>query len=326
MAMNYALGDGVHFPAAGLWLDPHEPRPLAVVSHAHSDHVRRHRRTICTPATADLIRHRHGAVALQPLDFGTPLRLGSLRLTLHPAGHVLGSAQALVESGDTRLLYSGDLRLRPSAAAEVADVPEADVLVMETTFGRPRYVFPPEETVVEQMLTFCTRGFAAGQRPVLFAYSLGKAQEAIALLHRHGLSVAAHPSVLAINAIYRRHGADLPDCAAWDGPLAERSVIVCPPQARRNRLFAEERRFRFAVLTGWAMDSGARFRYRCDEAFPLSDHCGYDDLLRYVELTRAKTVHTLHGFSREFATELRRLGVEAFPVGESMQLPLPGIA
>ena len=324
--MTYALGDGVHFPAAGLWLDPHEPRPLAVVSHAHSDHVRRHRRTICTPATADLIRQRYGTVAVQPLEFGAPLRLGSLRLTLHPAGHVLGSAQALVESGGVRLLYSGDLRLRPSAAAEAAQIPEADVLVMETTFGRPRYVFPPEAQVVEQILQFCAQGFAMGQRPVLFAYSLGKAQEAIALLHRHGLSAATHPTVLAINAIYRRHGADLPDCAAWDEPLPERTVIVCPPQSRRNRLFVEERRFRFAVLTGWAMDSGARFRYRCDEAFPLSDHCGFDDLLRYVELTRARTVHTLHGFAGEFATELRRRGVEAFPVGESMQLPLPGIA
>ncbi|HZQ35453.1 MAG TPA: MBL fold metallo-hydrolase [Dehalococcoidia bacterium] len=324
--MNYALGDGVHFPATGLWLDPHQPRPLAVVSHAHSDHVCRHRRTICTPATADLIRHRYGEIALQPLAFDTPLRLGSLRLTLHPAGHVLGSAQVLAEGGGVRLLYSGDLRLRPSAAAEAAHVPESDVLVMETTFGRPRYVFPPEAQVVEQIVQFCTRGIASGQRPVLFAYSLGKAQEAIALLHRHGLPVAAHPAVLAINAIYRRHGADLPDCAAWDGELPERTVIVCPPQARRNRLFAEERRFRFAVLTGWAMDSGARFRYRCDEAFPLSDHCGFDDLLRYVELSRATTVHTLHGFSCEFATELRRRGVEAFPVGESMQLPLPGIA
>jgi Cft2 family RNA processing exonuclease len=324
--MEFSLADGVHFPAAGLWLDPHEPRPLAVVSHAHSDHVRRHARTICTQATADLIRQRYGAAKLQPLAFGAPLRLGRAQLTLYPAGHVLGSAQALVETGAGRLLYSGDLRLRPSAAAEPADVPHADVLVMETTFGRPRYVFPPEEQIVEQIVRFCVQAFAAGQTPVLFAYSLGKAQEAITLLQRRGLSVAAHPSILAINAIYRRNGVDLPECAAWDAPLAGRSVIVCPPQARKNSILADERRFRFALLSGWAMDSGAKFRYRCDEAFPLSDHCGYDDLLRYVELSRARTVYTLHGFAREFAQDLRRRGVEAFPVGQPMQLPLPGIA
>jgi hypothetical protein len=119
---------------------------------------------------------------------------------------------------------------------------------------------------------------------------------------------------------------DLPECAAWDAPPARRSVIVCPPQARKNSILADERRFRFALLSGWAMDSGAKFRYRCDEAFPLSDHCGYDDLLRYVELSRARTVYTLHGFAREFAQDLRRRGVEAFPVGQPMQLPLPGIA
>jgi len=288
--------------------------------------VRRHARTICTPATADLIRQRYGAAVLQPLTFGTPLCIAAARLTLHPAGHVLGSAQALVETDDFRLLYSGDLRLRPSAAAETAAVPEADVLVMETTFGRPRYVFPPEDQVVAQIVDFCEQGFAAGQTPVLFAYSLGKAQETIALLHQRGLRVAAHPSILAINAVYQRHGVALPDCAAWDAPLAERTVILCPPQARKNRVLGDERRLRFALLSGWAMDSGAKFRYRCDEAFALSDHCGYDDLLRYVALSRARTVYTLHGFAREFAQELRRRGVEAFPVGQSMQLPMPGLA
>ncbi|HLZ69144.1 MAG TPA: MBL fold metallo-hydrolase [Dehalococcoidia bacterium] len=322
----FAIGDGVSIPSAGLWLDPHAARPLAVVSHAHSDHVRRHARTICTPATADLIRLRYGGADLRALPFHAPLRVGPARLTLYPAGHVLGSAQALVEAGGRRLLYSGDLRLRPSATTERAVVPEADLLVMETTFGRPRYVFPPEERVVSQIVAFCEQGFATRQTPVLFAYSLGKAQEVIALLQRHGLPTLVHPAIQAINAVYARHGVQLPECAGWDAPADDRTVIVCPPQSRKNRLFGDERRFRFAMLSGWAMDSGARFRYRCDEAFPLSDHCGYDDLLRYVELSRARMVYTLHGFAPEFAQDLRRRGIEAFPSGQAMQLPLPGIA
>lgn len=321
----FSYDHGLHVTGAGLWLDAHAPKPLCVVSHAHSDHVRRHRAMICTAPTADLIRERYGAAAaMRVVPFGDALGLGAARLTLFPAGHVLGSAQALVETTAGRLLYSGDIRLRPGAAAEVAEAPRADVLITETTFGRPQYVFPPEDDILAAILAFCEEGFRVGETPVLFAYSLGKAQEAIMLLSRAGLNVAAHPSVERLNVIYRRHGVALPQCLAWDAPLPARTAIVCPPQARKSAVLAALRR-RTAMLTGWAMDAGAKFRFQCDAAFPLSDHCGYDDLLRYVELSGARTVYTLHGFARAFAEDLQRRGVEAYPLGLPMQLPLPGL-
>jgi Cft2 family RNA processing exonuclease len=324
--VEFSGNGGIFVRTADLWLDALIARPLSFVSHAHSDHVRAHTALIATPATCDLVaaRFRQRSRA-QPLEFGKPLVRKGVRLTLYPAGHVLGSAQALLDDGCTRLLYSGDVRLRPSLACEAAEVPGADILIMESTFGRPRWVFPPQEQIDAAILHFVERAFADNETPVLFAYSLGKAQEAVALLHRHGVAVAAQETVREVNAIYQRHGVALPDCLPYEPPLPARTALVCPPQSRRAAKFATLGRTRTAILSGWALESSARFRYSCDEGFPLSDHCGYDDLLRYVELTGAREVYTVHGYTREFAEDLQRRGVNAFPLVGEMQLALPGL-
>jgi len=316
--------DGIYLPGCDLWLDPHRRRELAVVSHAHSDHVRRHAHSIATAATADLAQVRYRTMRTTRVGFASAFGINRARVTLYPAGHVLGSAQVLVEEGDCRLLYSGDLRLRASLAAEPAEVPRADVLIMESTFGLPRYVFPPPEEIEAGIIEFCEAAFARSLVPVFFVYALGKAQEAAMLLASHGVRLAAHRSILEINAVYRRHGVAVPDCADLEAPLRPGTAILCPPGARVALPVSEERR-RTAVLTGWAMDAAAKFRYRTDAAFPLSDHCGFDDLMRYVELVGARDVRTVHGFAREFAQELQRRGVSACPLTGPMQLALPGL-
>ena len=324
--MEFSGGSGIFVRTANLWLDALTPRPLSFVSHAHSDHVRAHAALIATPATCDLVaaRFRHRSRA-QPLAFGAPLVRNGVRLTLFPAGHVLGSAQALLDDGRTRLLYSGDVRLRPSLACEAAEVPRADILITESTFGRPRWVFPPQEQIDTAILHFVQRAFDEGATPVLFAYSLGKAQEAVALLHQRGVAVAAPETICDVNAIYQRHGVALPDCLPYEPPLPRGVALVCPPQSKRAAKFAELGPTRTAILSGWALESSARYRYGCDEGFPLSDHCGYDDLLRYVELTGAREVYTVHGYTREFAEDLQQRGVQAFPLVGEMQLALPGL-
>src|SRR5687767_4703410 len=131
---------GIHLPGPALWLDPHRPQPLAVVSHAHADHVQGHDDVVSSVPTAAFMRLRGVTKPrFKTLRFGQPHRIGAAKVTLYPAGHILGSAQALVEYDGIRLLYSGDFKLRPGKSTEPIEVPEADVVVMETTFGRPRY-------------------------------------------------------------------------------------------------------------------------------------------------------------------------------------------
>ena len=141
-------------------MDPRRPKPgLVFVSHAHSDHTARHREVVLTQPTSQFMKLRLGGRRLEHvLPFWEAREFGSngsrFRLTLLPAGHILGSAMALVEAGGERLLYTGDFKLRPGAAAEVCELQPADILVMETTFGRPRYVFPPDAEIWSDMAGF----------------------------------------------------------------------------------------------------------------------------------------------------------------------------
>ena len=321
---------GVHLPEHALWLDPHTRQPCAFVSHAHSDHLAAHAGIVAHPSTARFMRARlRGTRREHLLEFGETRTFGDCALTLLPAGHILGSAQAFVESAAGTLLYTGDFKLRPGAAAEPAQWRHADTLIMETTFGRPKYGLPPTADVLAQIIAFCRAALDDGAVPVLLAYSLGKAQEAIHALLAAGLAPMLHEAVFKMTEIHRELSPAFP---AGYVRFAKRDtagkVLVWPPNARHSELRAHGLRLRTAVLTGWALDPGAIYRYRCDAAFPLTDHADYPDLLRYVELVQPRRVFTLHGFAADFAADLRRRGVEAWALTEDdqLELPLPVVA
>ena len=321
--MELTYRHGLYLPALDLWLDAHRVQPVAVVSHTHADHARRHARTLATPATARLLalRRASGACTVS-LPFGRRTPYGGGWLTLVPAGHVLGSAQVLVEHGGQRLLYTGDFKPRPSLTAERADAPRADVLVMESTFGRARYRFPPTEEVLGRIDQFCRAALAMDETPVLFAYSLGKAQELLAALGQMGLPVSVHPAVDAVCRVYRGCGIALPPYEVFEPGEHPGRVLILPPQTRRSTALAGIERKRLAYISGWAMDKGAIYRFRCDAAFPLSDHADYDELLEYVERVAPSRVYTVHGFAHELASDLRGRGHAAFSLTGPDQLQL----
>ena len=314
----------LHLPEADLWLDPCFPKPLAFVSHAHSDHTGRHEKTIATPTTLRLMQARMGDWDGEKiaLPFGETRDFGKFRLQLLTAGHVLGSAQSFVEMDQGTLLYTGDFKLRQGASAEATTHCHADTLVMETTYGLPRYVFPPFEEVMAQILKFCIEALEEHSVPVLLGYSLGKAQEILACLRGAGLRVMLHGTISKLVPIYRDEGIAFPEFSEWNPAEAARHVVICPPSSAGSRAMAAVRKRRVAAVTGWAMDPGAIHRMRCDAAFPLSDHAGYDDLLRHVENVKPRRVLTLHGFASEFAADLRARGVEAWALTGPNQLDL----
>ncbi|MCA1850210.1 MAG: MBL fold metallo-hydrolase, partial [Acidobacteria bacterium] len=136
--------EGLYLPDLDLWLDADGPRERCVISHAHSDHIAEHRAIVSTPETARIFQHRRGGAEVEMLRYGERRDYGRYALTMFPAGHCLGSAQVLVESGGERLVYTGDFKLRPNVAAESAVIVPCDTLVMESTFGDPQYRFPPD--------------------------------------------------------------------------------------------------------------------------------------------------------------------------------------
>ena len=321
--MEITYQSGIYLPEIDFWLDPTRPRGRAFVSHAHSDHVAKHDEFIVSPGTAALLDHRYrprGRIVEQ--HFGETRTLGEFSLTLHPAGHVLGSAQALVEYRGHRLLYSGDLKLSPSYTAEPCAAPEADTLIVEATFGRPRYVFPPAQEVIAGILSFCRNALAQGETPVLFAYSLGKGQEVLRCLAGAGFAIALHGTTHGVCAVYERLGIEFPVYEKLDDCVLANKVLICPPQTKRAAIFQSIRRPRTAIVTGWAVDRAARWRYGADAAFPLSDHADYDDLVEFVRRVNPKRVYTLFGFEGEFAADLRTRGYDAWPLKTAMQLRL----
>lgn len=180
MSWEVHSANGLYLPQVGWWLDAPSPVERSFVSHAHSDHIAAHREIICSASTARLMRTRlPGKRTEHALPFGHAEQLtADCTVTLHPAGHIFGSAQVLLaHEAHGSLLYTGDFKLRPGLSAERCATPRADVLIMETTFGLPRYVFPPTEQVLAGIVAFCRQSLADGATPVLFGYSLGKSQE-----------------------------------------------------------------------------------------------------------------------------------------------------
>jgi DNA ligase-1 len=322
---------GVHLPRLGLWLDPHEPQtgPERVfISHAHSDHIGLHREVILSKPTSKLMHARlDGDWREHVLPFGEGAEFegpaGMFKVTLLPAGHIFGSAMALVETSGESLLYTGDFKLRPGLSAEACEPRRADVLIMETTYGRPVYQFPPTADVLNGVVRFCREALDNEETPVLLGYSLGKSQELLSGLGDAGLPIVLHGTVYKLTKIYEQFGQCFPPYERYESTTARGKVLLCPPNVVNSAMLRNLGPTRVAVLTGWAVDQNCRYRYQAHAAFPLSDHADFPDLLKLVERVQPRQAYTLHGFAADFAQYLRNLGYEAQALSEDEQLALP---
>ena len=314
---------GVYLPNQDIWLDPWDAKPFAFVSHAHSDHIAPHEEIIVSERTARLMQARMpGERREHVLNFGEKQTIRGLDITLIPAGHIFGSAQFFLETKDGSLLYTGDFKLRPGRSAEPTEWREAQTLIMETTFGLPRYRFPPTEQIVGQIVAFCRDALESGAVPVLLGYSLGKAQEILCALSDAGLTPMLHGSVHQMTRIYEQFGQSFCEYERYNANEVAGKVLICPPSVNRSRMLEKIKEKCVAMISGWAVDPNAIYRYQVDAAFPLSDHADYTDLLRYVELVKPERVLTLHGFAAEFARDLRDRGIEAWALSEENQMEL----
>jgi putative mRNA 3-end processing factor len=317
---------GLHLSGTPLWLDASRKSELSFVSHAHSDHIARHERVIATAPTLRFMQHRLGAVSgALSVPYRRPFELGPLVIELLPAGHVLGSAQIRITRADgVRIVYTGDLNLSPALTAESAEVAECDILVMESTFGLPRYVFAPKEETFAAVERWVQAQLERGVAPIILAYSLGKAQEAIKFLTSRGFDVCAHSSVAEMAQLYFELGMPVGKVRSFEGALQDGEVGVFPPHALGRKAVRRIWPRALAVLTGWAVDPGAARRYGADIAFPVSDHADFCQLLAYAKATGASEVLTLHGFARELAASLRQEGFCARAVDQPLQLDMFG--
>jgi putative mRNA 3-end processing factor len=323
--------DGLKLRHADLWMDSRSGKSACFISHAHSDHIGRHARTIATSETADLLRIRAGSECIDILSWEQVFDFdAATRLTVRPAGHVLGSAMLFAERDEGTLLYTGDFKLREALTVPVASPVRADVLVMESTYGKPFFRFPHWKIVAEELVERCSTALREGVQPVVMGYSLGKAQEVVRILTDAGLPVTEHGAVASMSDIYERHGVPLGPrrryaVSDFVGPesldLAERGVLVAPPQVARSPFSTRFEKRLTIMMSGWGLYPNSKYRYGVDHVLPLSDHADFDELIRLVEIVQPKQVYTHHGFV-EFVDELKRRGVTARLAKPSPQLEL----
>ena len=318
----FHFDNGLFLTRAGLAVDVRRRQPRGFVSHAHTDHIARHELALATPTTGKLYRHRLGRHhRVLEMPYREPLEFGSLRLTALPAGHCLGSAMLLAEDGERSLLYTGDFKLGPSATAEQAELPHADVLVMESTFGRPRYRMPPREETIALLIDIVRQALAAGKTPVIHAYPLGKSQEVTKILTTHGIPVFQHSTIFAVSRIYEECGMNLGDVKVYAGQPIDGHAIVTLPRGMHEFRLAGLKRIVSIAPTGWAIDPSTKYRWGVDHAIPLSDHADFDQLIETVRRVEPSEIHCTHG-DDEFVDHLCDLGFNAFPLAPRRQRQL----
>lgn len=306
---------------ASLYLDSRKKKELGFVSHAHSDHSAKHVQTICTPATADFLQLRHKKVNCIGLAFEQKYMIGDTAITLYPAGHILGSAQILIENSQGKLLYTGDFRTKPARTAEKYSPVSCDILIMESTFGQSQYRFPPRENVEEDLLQLVKDKLIAGLIPVIFAYSLGKAQEILHLLTNSGIKVAADYSIVRLANVYEKYDIRFGEFEKFHRSDYSNRVILLPANYRYQRFVRNMEKKYSIFLSGWGMDPSARFRYQVDRVLPYSDHADFDELVQTAIESGAREIYCTHGFD-DFVTVLRNKGLNAHPLVPKAQTEL----
>lgn len=294
-------------------LDPKSPprSDFVFVSHAHVDHIHNpssEERIIMSEETAQLAKARG-------YDLGLPTQNVD-GVELLDSGHVLGSRAIRI---DDELFYTGDASGRERGFLGKCKTKPARVLVMETTYGSPEYVFPQTAKLVKEVNTLIAEIYDKGRPVVLMGYPLGKAQLLGYFFSSWG-PLYYHVAVAKMNEIHRSHGVPLREGRPFD-PKADLNslpkgpwTMISPMSSSRSKTMSHLKKKYGAVLvafSGWALGQGYRYSLGADYAFPLSDHCDYPELVKLVENVSPELVYTTHGFEREFAGDLRRMGFGA---------------
>ena len=319
MTRHVVWDRGVALPAHRMWLDPLVVRSFAFISHAHTDHARRHKEALLTPQTLALIPPERRPRGWRMLGYDEPLRRGDATVTLLSAGHMLGSAQLLFEHGGTRLLYTGDIKLRQAGGAST-HIPRADVLIIESTYGRPHFRFGDPDSTVEAIARWCRRALDSRVTPVLLCHALGKTEEVMLALEPYGFRFALEKRCVPCARDYAAAGRSLPEWVELDGEAPSGHVVIAPPAGKDE--VRRLGRYRTALISGWARDAEFARMFGADATFDLSDHCDFDELLEVVERSGADQVYTVHGYTEDFARVLRRKGLRAWALEANEQLAL----
>ncbi|NBB92759.1 MAG: ligase-associated DNA damage response exonuclease [Gammaproteobacteria bacterium] len=310
---------GLYCAAGDFWIDPLRPVPRAVITHAHADHARAGSgEYYAAEAGLPVLRQRVGQDNdLVSRRYGEHFELGDTRITLFPAGHILGSATVRIESEEGAWGVSGDFKRDPDPTCRPFEPFDCDVWLTECTFGLPVYRWPPTETVIGQVLDWWRECAGVGRPAVLFCYALGKAQRLLSELDRHERPgrIWLHGAMQALTRCYREQGIPMPDThavgEAGKGEDYGRDLVLAPPSAAGSPWMKRFRNHSTGFVSGWMRIRGNRRRRGYDRGFVLSDHADWPGLVDTAADMRSGRVITIHGDGTALAGYLQEQGLAA---------------
>jgi putative mRNA 3-end processing factor len=308
---------GIFCPAGDFYIDPWRPVERAVVTHAHSDHARwGMRHYLCAAPGEGVLRNRVGDEAsIQGLPFGAAENINGVRVSLHPAGHILGSAQVRIEQDGYVAAVSGDYKTETDPTADAFEPIRCHLFVTESTFGLPIYKWQPQRMIFDEINAWWASNQREGKASLLMGYALGKAQRALAGVDAEIGPIFVHGAVKSLNDAYRRAGVSLPPTQVIGevekGYDWSRTLIVAPPSAMGTPWMRRFGEVSTAFLSGWMAIRGARRRRAVDRGFVLSDHVDWPSLLASIAATQAELVWVTHGYSSTVVRYLQEIGIDA---------------
>jgi putative mRNA 3-end processing factor len=308
--------NGIYCAAGGFYIDPWGAVDRAVITHAHADHARAGSTRYLTAQTGErLLRARLGdGAVIEAVAYGEPVLFDGVRVSLHPAGHVLGSAQVRIEQRGEVWVVSGDYKVEADPTCAAFEPLRCHTFVTESTFGLPIYRWRPQRDVFEQMNSWWRSNQEQGKASLLFAYSLGKAQRVLAGVDSSIGPIYTHGGVEKLTEIYRDQGVTLASTARavsagqrdWS-----RSLILAPPMANGTPWMRRFGELSTGFASGWMRIRGARRRRSLDRGFVLSDHADWPALLGSIAATGASGVWVTHGYRSPLVRWLRDQGLDA---------------
>ena len=317
---------GLYCPPGDFYLDPWQPVARAVITHAHSDHARPGSESYLTAdAGRDVLRYRLGPEArIETLPYGEPREINGVRVSLHPAGHVLGSSQVRIEHHGRVAVFTGDFKTETADPTCPPFEPlRCHLLVSECTFGLPIYRWQPQAALISQIHAWWLANQEQRRTCVLFAYSLGKAQRILATVDPALGPILVHGAVHALLPAYEAAGVKLPrvEHAGLFAAKTHRgkALVIAPPLARGSPWMRKFGPVSTAIASGWMQIRGTRRRKAVDRGFPLSDHADWNGLSGAIDASGAEEVWLTHGSTGAMTRWLRERGINASPLATAFE-------
>lgn len=308
---------GLFCSAGDFFIDPWKPVSHALITHAHSDHARPgSKHYLATHQSTSILRLRLGSdILVQSVDYGQKLNINGVKVSFHPAGHILGSAQIRLEHRGQVWCVSGDYKLAPDVTCADFEAVRCHSFISESTFGLPIFKWPDQKTVFEEIQRWWRLNQQKERISILFCYSLGKAQRVLAGIDHSIGPILTHGAVERIVQLYRSQGIRLPRTVhvplCREKEKLRKALVIAPPSANGTPWMRRFGRNSTGFVSGWMRIRGLRRRHSVDRGFILSDHADWTELLEALNYTEADRVLVTHGYAAQLAKTLREKGTEA---------------